>query len=239
MIPSVLLVDDEPAVQLGVSKYLGKRGYAISTASRLSEAREALSQERCDVVLLDLRLPDGNGLDWIRDLKGEYPGMTVVVITAVDEIPVAVEAMRRGADDFLPKPVTPRELDVFLRKYVFLGKSTDAHKRHGRRGLRSGLRTRTPTADDDHDQDYGEQRQRPTTITMRITNKTVHRQRIVDLAQPSAWARRPVGRVTYGDSLDLLLLVLLIVLLASSESRFPPFTGGTAQDRLISPRRRP
>ena len=63
MNPSLLLVDDEAAIRFTVSKYLSREGYAMKEVSTLAEARKAISEDRFDAVLLDLNLPDGNGLD--------------------------------------------------------------------------------------------------------------------------------------------------------------------------------
>ena len=70
--------------------------------------------------MLDLNLPDGNGLDWITDLRNAHPDTAIIVITGFGNIPVAVEAMRRGADNFLTKPVNMSELVIFLRKSLEL-----------------------------------------------------------------------------------------------------------------------
>jgi CheY-like chemotaxis protein len=84
-------------------------------ASCLAEAQEAVSTERFDAVLLDLNLPDGNGLEWIDQLRAGQPDIAIVVITGSGDIPTAVEAMRRGADNFLTKPVDMPELGVCRR----------------------------------------------------------------------------------------------------------------------------
>ncbi|GAB4324966.1 MAG: hypothetical protein Kow0059_20860 [Candidatus Sumerlaeia bacterium] len=121
MKPRVLLVDDEEAIRLGFSRYLGKAGYDVDTAGSLAEARERLGGARFDAALLDLNLPDGNGLDMVEELRGRQPDLAIVVITGSGDIPLAVEAMRRGADSFQTKPVNMRELDVFLQKSLELG----------------------------------------------------------------------------------------------------------------------
>lgn len=117
----VLIVDDEEGIRFGFSRYLTKAGYSVREASTLSEARDSLTSHGVDAVLLDLNLPDGNGLDWIQELRGSLPGVAIVVITGMGDIPVAVEAMRRGADNFLTKPLSMADLDVFLQKSLELG----------------------------------------------------------------------------------------------------------------------
>jgi DNA-binding NtrC family response regulator len=119
--PRILLVDDEPAIQFGFSRFLNSVGFALDAVSRLSDARESLQKERYDAILLDMKLPDGNGLDWIREIRPSNPDLAIVLITGHGDIPLAVEAMRSGADHFLTKPVNMAELEVFLRKSLELG----------------------------------------------------------------------------------------------------------------------
>jgi DNA-binding NtrC family response regulator len=119
--PRLLLIDDDPGIVFGFSKYLLKSGYQVVDASCLAEAKEAISTERFDAVLLDLNLPDGNGLEWIDELRAGQPDIAIVVITGAGDIPTAVEAMRRGADNFLTKPVDMPELDIYLRKSLEVG----------------------------------------------------------------------------------------------------------------------
>jgi DNA-binding NtrC family response regulator len=119
--PRVLMVDDEPDVRLGFALYLAKAGFAVLEASSLAEARQAIVSNPVEGVLLDLNLPDGNGLDWIAELRESQPGTAIIVISGKGDIPIAVEAMRRGADHFLSKPVDMGELEVFLQKGLEVG----------------------------------------------------------------------------------------------------------------------
>jgi len=121
MKPVILLVDDEPATQFGFERYLSRAGYKLLSAGSLAEAKSLLLSNRFDAVLLDLKLPDGNGLDWIPELRQAHPHLPIVIITGEGDIPVAVESMRRGADDFLTKPVNMADLEVFLGKSLELG----------------------------------------------------------------------------------------------------------------------
>ena len=98
---NILLVDDDPATLFGLSRYLKKAGYNVREASCLMEAREVIVSERFDAVILDMILPDGSGVDWIGDLRGSYSELAIIIITGAGNIPLAVDAMRRGADNFL------------------------------------------------------------------------------------------------------------------------------------------
>lgn len=117
----ILLIDDEESTRFGFSRYLSKIGYTVQEASCLSEAKEALQSRRFDAVLLDLNLPDGSGLDWIIEVRESYPDIPIIIITGFGDVPIAVEAMRRGADNFLTKPVNMADLEVFLRKSLEIG----------------------------------------------------------------------------------------------------------------------
>ena len=121
MNPKILLIEDDEGSRFGFMRYLSKAGYIVQEAACLSEARQAVLSQRFDAILLDFKLPDGNGLDWIIELRENYPDIPVIVITGHGDVPVAVEAMRRGADNFLTKPVNMEDLEVFLRKSLELG----------------------------------------------------------------------------------------------------------------------
>ncbi len=118
--PKILIVDDDPSIRLGYSRYLSKEGYAVEETSSLTDARTAVTSRRFDAVVLDQMLPDGRGVDWIGDLRGSHPDIAIIIITGAGDIPLAVEAVRRGADNFLTKPVNLADLEVFLRKCLEL-----------------------------------------------------------------------------------------------------------------------
>jgi len=127
MKPLILLIDDDSGTIFGFSKYLSKIGYEVISVPCLQDAKEQIFSQRFDAMLLDLNLPDGNGLDWIPTVRENYPDMPVIVITGMNDVPVAVEAMRRGADNFLTKPVDMASLEVFLKKTIELGSIRRKH----------------------------------------------------------------------------------------------------------------
>jgi len=126
----VLVVDDDPHVQSLLTEHLAQAGYRPHGVASLGEARRATAERRFSAVLLDLQLPDGNGLDWIPELREEFPDVAVIVVTGHGDIPQAVEAMRRGADHFLTKPVRLQDLETLLRKSIDLRK---VHKQYSAR----------------------------------------------------------------------------------------------------------
>ncbi len=121
MRPRVLVVDDDTAVLFGLTHYLDRIGFEPTQAQSLAEARQHIHEHQFDIIMLDMRLPDGDGLEWIPNLREMLPDVAIVVITGYGDIPLAVEAMRRGADHFLTKPVNLDDLEVFLRKSIELG----------------------------------------------------------------------------------------------------------------------
>ena len=101
--PHALLVDDDANFVLGLAEVVGREGFTTKAAHTLKEARAELAKGVPDVVLVDLHLPDGSGLDLFKDLEGA--AAEVVLITAQASVDTAVESMRKGASDYLVKPV--------------------------------------------------------------------------------------------------------------------------------------
>lgn len=116
MTPTMLLIEDEAAARFGFVRYFSQEGYQVVEAEDLAAAREALSENKLDVVVLDINLPDGNGIDFIDFVQSIDPCLPVIVITGRGDIPLAVEAMKRGAKNFLTKPVDTAALAEFLSK---------------------------------------------------------------------------------------------------------------------------
>ena len=102
--PRALLVDDDEAFRAALAEAVAREGFTTQTAATLEEARAALGAGIPDIVLIDLHLPDGNGMDLLNEL-GPFPATEVVLITGQASVETAVEALRRGASDYLTKPV--------------------------------------------------------------------------------------------------------------------------------------
>ena len=103
-VPPILLIEDTPSLQLLYRAALTKAGYAVITAGSAAEGLELVQEATPQVILLDLVLPDRDGLDLMREMLQLHPGLHVVVMTAHGSINKAVEAMRAGAHEFLVKP---------------------------------------------------------------------------------------------------------------------------------------
>lgn len=111
----VLVIEDDEAIASGLSATLRSAGYAADVCGTLSAARAALQVEAFDLVLLDLGLPDGDGLGWLREWRGRGNRTPVLIMTARDALPDRVAGLDDGADDYLVKPVAPEELMARMR----------------------------------------------------------------------------------------------------------------------------
>ncbi|HET9596483.1 MAG TPA: sigma-54 dependent transcriptional regulator [Anaeromyxobacteraceae bacterium] len=106
-----LVIDDEKNIRSTLAVCLGDAGCEVQQAANGGAALEALRHEPFDLALCDLRLGLESGLDLLPRLLAERPGLEVIVITAYATVDTAVEAMRRGAKDYLPKPFTPAQIE--------------------------------------------------------------------------------------------------------------------------------
>ena len=100
----ILIVDDEPAIIDSLRLLLESVGYEVLSATTASRGLDSVAREPCDLVLLDLMLPDRPGLDALAEIRAVDPDLPVVMLTAYGSIETAVEATRRGAANFLTKP---------------------------------------------------------------------------------------------------------------------------------------
>ena len=108
-----LLVDDDDDLLAGLSEIASQEGFAVTTAGSLREARDHLSREPIDIALVDLALPDGDGIELLQELK-DTPGTDVIIISGVATVDSAIEALRLGALDYLTKPLDTRRLRAVL-----------------------------------------------------------------------------------------------------------------------------
>jgi DNA-binding NtrC family response regulator len=114
----ILIIDDDPGIRSNLGGFLGNRGYDVRTASGAAEALTALEDGTVRIVLLDLRMPDVDGIELGRTILQRHPGLVIIILTAYSTIETAVRAMRYGIYDYLPKPVEPDELLLRLDRVV-------------------------------------------------------------------------------------------------------------------------
>jgi len=112
---SVLIVEDDLPLRESIGKFLTRHFYHIQAAASVVEAAEAMNREGIDLVLVDLTLPDGNGLELVERFGTTYSNR-IIVLTGTGSIEKAVQAIKNGAFDFLEKPVNPEILLLTLRK---------------------------------------------------------------------------------------------------------------------------
>jgi two-component system response regulator RegA len=106
----ILVVDDDPVFRSALAKAFQRRGLEVREAASVAAARAAAQAAAPDFAVVDLKLPDGSGLDVVDVLHACSPSMRIVVLTGYASIATAVEAMKLGATNYLTKPATPEEI---------------------------------------------------------------------------------------------------------------------------------
>lgn len=114
----VLVVDDEAVVANSIRRTLARRGFTVEEAFSANDALNRILTDPYDLVLLDMKMPDANGLDLLPTIKKHRPALPVVMVTGYASIDTAVEAIQRGASDYMAKPFTPDELFTTARRAI-------------------------------------------------------------------------------------------------------------------------
>ncbi len=115
---SILIVDDDVSLTKILREELSEVGYEVEVINDSSEALNRLQNEFYDLILLDLKMPEVDGFEILKDLRSkEYPGK-IIVMTAYADVENAVQAKKLGADDFLPKPYDLDELLITIQKVL-------------------------------------------------------------------------------------------------------------------------
>lgn len=114
----ILIIEDEQGMQEVISQSLIKARYVVETASTLDEARSKLLLYEYDCVLLDIMLPDGNGLSLLKELAEKKINRNVIILSARDSVDDKIEGLELGADDYLPKPFHLAELHARIRSLM-------------------------------------------------------------------------------------------------------------------------
>ena len=112
----VLIIDDERPVLMTLEALLKRHGYHVDTASTASQGLKLLRSKPSTLVLLDLQLPDADGLETLDQIKTEAPQTQVIILTAHDSLHNAIESIKRGAYHFISKPYAPEELLSLVEK---------------------------------------------------------------------------------------------------------------------------
>ena len=112
----VLIIDDERPVLMTLEALLKRRGYEVDTAPTAAQGLKVLKSKSPPLILLDLRLPDADGLEMLDRIKNELPEAQVIILTAHDSLHNAIESIKRGAFHFISKPYAPEELLSLVEK---------------------------------------------------------------------------------------------------------------------------
>ena len=107
---TILIIDDEPNLRRSLALILQRAGYAVSTAECAEQVHQYLQAGAYDLVFLDLKMPDINGLELLPQIRQVYPEMPVLILTAHATLDSAIEAVRKGARDYLLKPIDPEQI---------------------------------------------------------------------------------------------------------------------------------
>jgi len=111
----LLVVDDDREIRDLLKRYLGKHGYRVTTAQNGQEMRKALRDWQIDLIVLDLMMPGEGGLELCRGLRASGSKLPIIMLTALGEETDRIVGLEMGADDYLPKPFNPRELEARIK----------------------------------------------------------------------------------------------------------------------------
>ncbi len=112
----ILVIDDEQSIRETLEMFFSEKGHAVYTAATGSQGVQLARQETPDVVILDIRLPDCNGLDLIERIKKGNPAPKIIMITAFQDMKTTIQAMQRGAYDYIHKPLDADKVDKTVQR---------------------------------------------------------------------------------------------------------------------------
>jgi two-component system OmpR family response regulator len=124
--PHILVVDDDLEIRKLLGRYLDGQGLRVTLAADKRELEEKLATQQIDLIVLDVMLPDGSGLDICRQMRERRPHIPIILLTALKEDVDRIIGLEIGADDYLGKPFNPRELVARIR--AVLRRAGDVHE---------------------------------------------------------------------------------------------------------------
>jgi DNA-binding response OmpR family regulator len=137
--PQILVVDDDLEIRKLLARYMQAQGFRVQLASECSEVRERIAASQIDLIVLDVMLPDGSGLDLCRDLRTTRSRIPIILLTALKEGVDQIIGLEIGADDCLGKPFNPRELVGRIRAILRRGQDDRSLQRKAERCLVEGI----------------------------------------------------------------------------------------------------
>ena len=127
----ILVVEDDAVTREKLTGYFEREGYRVTAVENGQEMRAVLAEQTVDLVMLDINLPDGSGLELLREVKENLPGVPVILLTANDTDLDIVDGLERGADDYITKPfslsVLRARVNTQLRKQASSHKNAPIH----------------------------------------------------------------------------------------------------------------
>ena len=100
---NILIIDDEEQLRSLLKRIITLEGFNVTEAANLSAGRRMLENDHADVVLCDVKLPDGSGVDFVKDIKPKFPFIEIILLTAYANVQDGVQAMKNGAFDYILK----------------------------------------------------------------------------------------------------------------------------------------
>jgi two-component system, sensor histidine kinase and response regulator len=128
----IIVIDDDEVMLLSCRRILEKEGYAVETFASALAGIDRVAEARPELVLVDLKMPEISGMEVIQRIRAIDPGIVIAVVTGYATIATAVEAMGNGAHDFVPKPFTPDELRLAVKRAAERRRLIEESERHRR-----------------------------------------------------------------------------------------------------------
>lgn len=123
MSQKILIVDDEVDVCKTISRFLQQKGYVPIVANNGKDALSKLASEKPELILLDIRMPDMDGVECLKRIKKHNPKVIVIMVTCVTDIDTAKKAIELGAKDYITKPISFDSLETAVSTYLFLNEA--------------------------------------------------------------------------------------------------------------------
>ena len=124
----ILIIDDEASLRQTLARILQRAGFEVTTAANGKEGLALVHEHPFDLIYLDIRMPDVSGLELLKTIHTKFPELPVILFTAQPDLNSAVEALRRGATDYLLKPLKPQAV-IDRTQAILADKQMDRRKR--------------------------------------------------------------------------------------------------------------
>ena len=144
----LLMIDDDALLNTLLVEYFDRFGHKLTTATTAADGRKLLRRNDPDLLILDVMLPDADGMELCREIRAESD-IPIVMLTARGDVPDRVLGLEFGADDYIPKPFEPRELVARVERLMRRSRETPARRLSARGGLLLETETRRVTLNDE------------------------------------------------------------------------------------------